>query len=290
MTALFEGFTRFDIELDDVRLNGKTGGAGSPVLLLHGFPQTHFHWHALAPCLARHYTVIAPDLPGYGDSLGPEPDSLHEAYSKRNMARHMVRLMDHFGHDSFHLAGHDRGARVAYRLTLDYPERVNKLVSFDTVPTLDVWEAMEWRSAMDAFHWPLLAQPFPLPETLIGANPEGFLEHLVSRWIGHDGKLHPKAMSEYVRCINKPSVVRAMCEDYRAGATRDIEHDRQDRNAGIRISCPLLVVRGTGYQPEPLGQIWKLWADQVSETGLECGHFIAEEKPEESAELMLQFL
>ncbi len=289
MTEFFADFEPLDIDLGDVRLRGRIGGSGAPVLLLHGFPQTHCHWHALAPLLLQHHTVVVPDLPGYGDSIGGVPDDTHKAYSKRRMAAHMVRLMAHLGHDRFHLAGHDRGARVAYRLTLDHPEKVKKLVSFDTVPTLDIWEAMDWSAAIDAFHWPLLAQPYPVPETFIGADPTFFLDHLVERWIGSGGALHAAAHAEYARCIAQPSVIRAMCEDYRAGATIDVDHDRADRQAGLRITAPLLVIRGAGYQPEPLAPIWDRWADYVTEEPLPCGHFIAEERPEESADLMLQF-
>ncbi len=290
MTELFDGFAGFDVDLGAARLSGKTGGSGPPLLLLHGFPQTHVHWHALAPLLADRNTIIAPDLPGYGDSIGPEPDASHDAFSKRTMAKLMIRLMDHFGHDSFHLAGHDRGARVAYRLTLDRPERVRKLVSLDTVPTLDVWEAMDWSAAIDAFHWPLLAQPYPVPESLIAADPVFFLDHLVARWIGTGGALHRGAMGDYARCIAEPSVIRAMCEDYRAGATVDVEHDRKDSAEGVRIRCPLLVLRGADYQPSPLRPTWELWADDVHEIELDCGHFIAEERPEASAEAMVRFL
>lgn len=289
MSGMFEGFTRFDIDLGDVRFRGRMGGSGSPLLLLHGFPQTHFHWHALAPLLAKNHTVIAPDLPGYGDSIGPAIDETHFAYSKRNMANQMIRLMENFDFNTFHLAGHDRGARVAYRLALDHPERVRKLVSFDTVPTLDIWEAMDWAAAIDAFHWPLLSQPHPVPETLIGADPAFFLQHLIERWVGAGRRLHPKAMEEYVRCIQEPSVVSAMCEDYRAGAMVDIEHDRKDRADGTRITCPLLVLRGTDYQPDFLRPTWDLWADDVIEQGYDCGHFLAEELPDECAEAMLQF-
>ena len=289
MSGLFVEFEPLDVDLGDVRLRGRTGGTGSPILLLHGFPQTHCHWHALASLLAQHHTIIAPDLPGYGDSVGEAPDETQEAYSKRRMADQMVRLMAHLGHDRFYLAGHDRGARVAYRLTLDHPEKVEKLVSFDTVPTLDIWEAMDWHASIDAYHWPLLAQPHPVPETFIGADPTFFLDHLVERWIGSGNALHRAAHAEYARCIAQPSVIRAMCEDYRAGATIDVDHDRADRQAGVRITVPLLVIRGADYQPEPLASVWDRWANDVTEEALDCGHFIAEERPEASADLMLRF-
>lgn len=290
MTDLFDGFERLDLQLEDVTLRGRKGGKGPPLLLLHGFPQTHVHWHRLAPLLMDQFTLVMPDLPGYGDSIGRPPDKDHDAHSKRQMAEDVAALMRHLGHERFHLAGHDRGARVAYRMALDHPEVVDTLISFDTVPTLDVWEAMDWRAAIDAFHWPLLAQPNPLPEQFILADPSFFLEHLVELWVGRAGCLDARAMDAYRKALERPDVVRAMCEDYRAGAGIDLRHDMADREVGHHIGCPLLVLRGSDYQPEPLLPIWKNWAQNAREIGLRCGHFIAEEAPEGAAEAITSFI
>jgi len=286
---LLDGFEPLDIELGGVRLRGRIGGEGPPLLLLHGFPQTHFHWHRLAPRLAGRFRLIMPDLPGYSASIGRAPEPDHNAHSKRVMAEDLAALMRTLGHERFLLAGHDRGARVAYRMAMDHPQAVQQLVSLDTIPTLDVWDAMDWRAALGAFHWPLLAQPYPLPETLISANPANFLDHLVDRWIGAGHRLHPSAMQAYQTAIEQDSVIRAMCEDYRSGATIDRAHDEADRTAGRRIGCPVLVLRGAGYQPEPLRPVWARSADDVHEVAIDCGHFIAEEASDDVSEAMQAF-
>ncbi len=287
---MFDGFRRDDLNVGDAVIHYRTGGQGPALLLLHGFPQSHVHWHALAPLLAEDFTVVAPDLRGYGDSTGPGASPGHHAYSKRMMAADMVRLMEHLGHTRFDLAGHDRGGRVAYRLTLDHPERVRRLVSLDTAPTIDVWDAMDMVAAVDAFHWSFLAQPHPLPEKLIGSEPVLFLNHLIGRWKGPNSLLNPDALAEYERHIVRSSVITAMCEDYRAGATVDLEHDRQDRRAGKRISCPMLVLRGKQYQTEPLLPIWQRWAEDTREIAFQCGHFLAEEDPYGCAKAIRAFL
>lgn len=286
---MFDGFETERIEIGDCDLHVVIGGDGPPLLLLHGYPQTHVVWHAVAPRLAGRFTLVMPDLPGYGDSLGPEPDAENLAYAKRAMAETVIGLMAHLGHESFMLAGHDRGARVAYRLALDHPARVRKLVSLDTIPTIEVWESMDWQAAIGAFHWPLLAQPSPLAERLIGSDPEHFVGHLLDNWAGGPEALDPAARAHYLAAFRKPSVIAASCADYRAGAGIDVEHDLADRAAGRRLGCPLLILRGARYQPDPLREIWLKWADEVTETAFDCGHFIAEEEPEDCAAAMERF-
>lgn len=223
---------------------------------------------------------------------GPKPDSEHMRYSKRAMAQDMVEVMSALGYEQFLLAGHDRGARVGYRLVLDHPERVLRFAALDIVPTLEVWERMNKDVAMRTYHWPFLAQPAPLPERLIGHDPEFYLRHLLAKWAGQREAITAPALAEYIRHFNKPSVIEATCEDYRAGATVDLEHDRADRNAGRRIQCPMLVVWGgaslAGQAESPLS-VWRDWADDVREVALDCGHFVAEEEPDACAAALHDF-
>ncbi|TQV79689.1 alpha/beta fold hydrolase [Denitrobaculum tricleocarpae] len=289
---MFEGFQNQKIPVGDSVINLMTGGEGPPLLLLHGYPQTHVAWHAVAPALARDFTLVIPDLPGYGDSLGPEPDPAHLNYAKRTIARTLVGLMEKLGFDRFALAGHDRGGRVAYRMALDHPERVSRLAVLDIIPTLEVWEAMDWQQALDGYHWPFLAQPAPLPERMVGQDPDFYIRHLLDRWIQDGNSLAPEALSQYLRQFHKASVVAATCADYRAGASQDLAHDRADRAAGKRVTCPLLVVWGRGYfltEESSPAEIWRAWAEEVSEVALDCGHFVAEEQPEACAAALREF-
>ncbi len=286
---MFDGFETRKVEIGAHRLHVLTGGAGPPLLLLHGYPQTHVAWHAVAPRLAERFALVVPDLPGYGDSEGPAPDPANELYSKRAMAAVLLGLMDRLGHADFLLAGHDRGARVAYRLAFDHPARVRKLASLDTVPTIEVWESLDWQGAIGAFHWPLLGQPAALTETLIGAEPACYFGHLLDSWAGAPDALDPEARARYLAAFAKPSVIAASCADYRAGAGVDVEHDLADRAAGRRLACPLLLLRGARYQPDPLREIWLRWADEVTETVFDCGHFIAEEEPAGCAAALIDF-
>jgi haloacetate dehalogenase len=233
--------------------------------------------------------LIIPDLRGYGDSIGPKPDDSHHNYSKRTMANDMVAVMSKLGFDQFRIAAHDRGARVAYRLTLDHPERVSHLASIDTIPTLDVWEAFDMEASIDAFHWPLLAQPAPIPERLIGADPDFFLNQLLERWVGNAMPLAGSAVAEYTRHFRKASVIEAMAEDYRAGATVDLLHDQLDRAAQKKIHCPIFVPWGNQYTSSSLLSTWHKWADNVQELSLDCGHFVAEEAPEQCAGALTKF-
>ncbi|HUN47898.1 MAG TPA: alpha/beta hydrolase [Stellaceae bacterium] len=289
---MFEGFERRRIAIGDTELNLVTGGEGPPLLLLHGFPQTKAIWHRIAPSLARKFTLVIPDLPGYGASKGPVPDAGNVNYSKRHTAGIMVKLMSALGHQKFLLAGHDRGGRVGYRLVLDHPERVIAFAPLDIVPTLHAWEGMDWKRALNEYHWLFLAQPSPLAEHMIGKDPDFYINHLLNRWAGRRDALAPAAVEDYVRAFRQPSVIAATCADYRAGASLDAEHDKADRDAGKRIGCPVMVIWGRGYlakkSSSPLAA-WQLWAKEASETVLECGHFVAEEEPEACAEALLRF-
>jgi haloacetate dehalogenase len=284
-------FEARQVRLAETDLFLRIGGEGPPLLLLHGYPQTHLIWHAVAPVLARSFTLVIPDLPGYGRSQGPPPDPEHRAYSKRRMAGDMVELMERLGHSRFALAGHDRGGRVGYRLCLDHPGRVTRFAALDIVPTLEVWDEMDWRRALGTYHWQFLAVPAPVPERLIGAEPELFVRHLIQRWAGDAAALHPEAVADYVAQFRDPAVLTAACEDYRAGASVDRADDLADREAARKIACPVLVIWGRGYSASATSPaaVWRKWAGQVEELALDCGHFVAEERPEDCAAALLGF-
>ena len=288
---MFEGFQQHRFKTEDAEIFTLTGGAGPPLLLLHGYPQNHFMWHRVALRLRDHFSLVIPDLRGYGESKGPAPDPEHVNYSKRTMGKDMVAVMARLGFDRFHVAGHDRGGRVAYRLALDHPQLVTRLALLDILPTLEVWDRMNADSAIRTFHWLLLAQPAPLPEMFINHNPEFFMQYVFSRWAAQDA-LDPEAIAEYLKSFQRESVVEASCEDYRAGATVDFEHDRVDRAAGRKISCPVLLVYSKRYltvkDSSPL-EVWQAWATEVRDVGLDCGHFVAEEKPEATAAALEEF-
>jgi len=289
---LLAGFGERRVEAGDASLFLRIGGSGQPLLLLHGYPQTHLAWHRVAPLLARQFTVILPDLRGYGQSRGPAPDDAHRHYSKRAMAEDMVRLMSVLGHERFLLAGHDRGARVGYRLALDHPERVERFAALDIIPTLDMWERMDADRALGSYHWMFLAVPPPVPERLIGADPDFYIRHLLVRWAGPGAALDERAVAAYVEQFRDPAVVAATCADYRAGASTDRADDAADRRRGGKIDCPVLIIWGRGYlgtrTSSPIA-VWRRWADDVREVALDCGHFVAEEKPEECAAALAGF-
>jgi haloacetate dehalogenase len=283
----FEGFQLSQIELAEVSVRVRHGGGGPPVLLLHGYPETHMMWAQVAEGLARGRTVICPDLRGYGGSSLPPTREDHEQSSKRGMARDAVALMKHFGFERFDVAGHDRGGRVAYRLALDHPRAVRRLAILDIVPTGEIWARADRRFALGYWHWPFLAQPQPLPERLIGADPEWFF--FDGQYPGARRMFAPEALADYIASARTPSVVHAMCEDYRAGAGYDRRLDDEDRAAGRKIACPVLVLWGAkgavGAWYDPLA-IWRDWADEVRGQSLDCGHFIPEEKPAETLALL----
>jgi haloacetate dehalogenase len=290
---MFEGFRSGRLRRgENVEIFYRTGGSGPPLLLLHGYPQTHVIWHRVAPMLAQDFTLVLPDLRGYGASSGPPPDPQHRNYAKRTMAADMAALMNSLGYDNFALAGHDRGGRVGYRLALDHPARVVSFAAIDIIPTIDVWEEMDAAKAIATYHWPFLAVPAPLPERLIGNDPEFFVTHLLARWAGDVGRLSPQAVAAYVAQFRNPATVSATCEDYRAGASADWDDDRADRAAGRKLACKMLVLWSRGYLGDkassPAG-LWRRWADDVSEVALDCGHFVPEEEPERTAAALRDF-
>src|SRR5689334_9698904 len=289
MEDLFPGFQQRRIRVAGIEINCRLAGTGAPLLLLHGYPQTHACWHRLAPALKEKYSLVLPDLPGYGDSGFLEPDAANRHYAKRNIATIMTDLMKGLGHDRFIVVGHDRGARVSYRLALDHPKVVERLALFDIIPTIETWEAIGGLASVGVFHWPFLAQTGGLPEALIGRDPDLVLRSLMTRWAGDVSRIDSRALAEYLRCFRNPLVIRGTCADYRAGATIDVEHDEADRKAGKRIACPLLVLWGGDSQGDLL-PVWRRWASDVRGERLECGHFLQEELPQETASRLLAFL
>ncbi|MEA2754720.1 MAG: haloacetate dehalogenase [Aliidongia sp.] len=285
---MFDGFTQSEIAIGDTVMHVTAGGSGPPLLLLHGYPQTRAAWHAVADSLARHFTLIIPDLPGYGASRGPAPETAN--YAKRRTAQTLRELVRVLGYEHIFVAGHDRGGRIGFRLALDYPELVRAFAPIDIVPTLDACEAMDWKRALKSYHWLFLAQPAPLAERLIGLDPDFYLDHLLTRWAGDRGALDRAAVDEYTRCFRNPTVIAATCADYRAAMSIDLEQDAADRASGKRIRCPVRVIWGRGYFPtgSPL-PAWRRWAAEADEVPLDCGHFIAEEAPAACAEALVAF-
>lgn len=292
---LFPGFASRRIALDGVVIFARTGGNGPPLLLLHGYPQTHHCWHRIAGRLAERMTVVVADLRGYGQSSIPPADETHSVYAKRTMAKDAIGLMRALGHARFAVAGHDRGGRVAYRAALDHPQAIAKLAVLDIIPTALVWKHMGWEAAIKAYHWPFLAQPHPMPETLIAADPRMYAEWTIRSWTGDKSLRHfdPTALAAYTAQLNEPGRIRAVCEDYRAGATIDRELDESDLAAGKTIACPVLALWGTDYTgggaESPL-ELWRPLAPNVTGTAIPAGHFLAEEAPEETLAPLLDFL
>ncbi len=291
---LFPGFTAHDIETDaDVRIHALTGGSGPPLLLLHGHPQTSAIWHKVAPALAERFTVVAADLRGYGDSSKPAGDAGHLAYSKRRMAQDMRVLMRTLGHERFAVLAHDRGARVAARLAADHPEAVRRAVLLDVAPTLAMYEGTRDAFARAYWHWFFLIQPAPLPERLIEADPAAYVREVMGRRSAGLAPFDPRALAEYQRCLALPGAAHGLCEDYRAAAGIDLEHDRADRDAGRLLQPPLRVLWGAeGVVQrcfEPLA-LWRAVARAVDGEALPCGHYIPEEAPQRLLERALPFL
>ncbi|MDQ3781548.1 MAG: alpha/beta hydrolase [Actinomycetota bacterium] len=287
---MFHGFDLHHLDVGGVTLRVRIGGSGPPLLLLHGHPQTHMMWHRVAPRLSDQFRLVIPDLRGYGESSKPPTTDDHEPYSKRAMAQDFVRLMDQLGHESYGVVGHDRGARVAYRLALDHPHRVTRLAVLDIVPTAEMWRFAERsgkRFGLVDYHWYFLAMPDGLPERLITAAPTAYYFTT-----GRD-RFDSEALADYERCIADPATVHAMCEDYRAGAGIDDRIDEADRASGRRIRCPVLVLWAG---KDELGEwfdvleTWRRWADDVTGQAIDSSHFMAEEAPGEVAAALIDFL
>jgi haloacetate dehalogenase len=293
---VFDGFETRRVATSGAEINLRLGGSGPPLLLLHGYPQTHVMWHRVAPYLAERFTVAAADLRGYGDSAKPTSDPAHAAYSKRAMARDQVEVMSSLGFERFAVVGHDRGARVTHRMALDHPDRVERAAVLDICPTLAMYERTDMAFASGYYHWFFLIQPYDLPERLIAADPDFYLESKTGGF-GLDPRkdvsetFDPAALEEYKRCFRDPAAIHASCEDYRAGATIDLEHDRADLNR--KIACPLLVLWGTqglvGRQFDVLG-LWRERAGDVTGRSIDCGHYLAEEAPADTLAALQAFL
>jgi len=284
------GFEQARIKTAGAEINLIQGGEGTPLLLLHGYPQTHLIWHLVAPRLAQYYRVICPDLRGYGDSSKPVGSPDHATYSKRAMAQDMTDLMRALGHEKFYVAGHDRGARVTHRLALDYPERVLKACVMDIVPTHYMFRYTDQAFATGYYHWFFLIQPDGLPEKMIGADPAYYLNEKLQRWSGKSAVFDAQVVAEYVRCFSSPEAIHASCEDYRAAASIDLQHDEQDLNR--KIECPLLVLWGDeGFVERSYDvlSVWRSYALQVEGRALSCGHFLPEEQPEEVYKALVRF-
>jgi haloacetate dehalogenase len=283
--TLFDGFEVERIDTGEVTLRVRHGGSGEPLLLLHGHPQTHVMWHKVAPLLARDFTVIVPDLRGYGESTKPPTTPDHTPYSKRVMAVDQVELMRQLGYEQFSVAGHDRGGRVAYRLALDHPNRVRKLAILDILPTSEHFRRTNMEFALGYWHWFFLAQPAPLPENMIGANPDAYYFH------GRRNLFDPEALADYLRCVHNPETIHAMCEDYRAAATLDFQYDEADRGKR-KIAAPLLALwgkQGSLEQWYDVLAIWRDWADDVRGQAINSGHYLAEEAPDETYAELYRF-
>lgn len=281
MDGLFAGFEQRRLNVGGVEINYRVGGQGPALLLLHGHPQTHVMWHKVAPRLAERFTLVAADLRGYGDSA--KPDAGTEAYSKRTLAGDNVALMRLLGHDRFAVLAHDRGARVAHRLALDHPAAVERLMLLDIAPTLAMYRQTDEAFARAYWHWFFLIRPAPLPERLIEADPEGYLKGVMGTRSAGLAPFPPEVLAEYLRCLSLPGTARGICEDYRASAGIDLEHDQADLDAGRRLELPLRVLWGAegtvGRCFDPLAE-WRQVATQVSGCALPGGHYLAEELPD----------
>ena len=292
---MFAGFAEHRLETARGTVFARVGGDGPPLLLLHGYPQTHLMWRAAAPLLAERFTVVAADMPGYGASFRPVPAPDHVPHAKRSVARDLVEAMASLGHERFAVAGHDRGGRVAYRMALDHPDRVTALATFDVVPTGDVWARADANLALLYWHWSFLAQPAPLPERMIAADPGAFFDlHVRGLGVGRAPGRYPEVVLDAYRALlDDAGTVEAICEDYRAGATIDRDHDDADRGQR-RIECPVLLLwSALGALPRLYGdvlEVWRPWAREVSGRGLDATHFLVEDEPEAVAHELIALL
>jgi haloacetate dehalogenase len=292
---LFPGFDARTFDCGEAEIFARIGGSGPPLLMLHGYPQCHVMWYRIAPALAESFTCVIADLRGYGASSVPVSRPDHEPYSKRAMARDMVAVMAQLGFKNFALAGHDRGGRVGYRLALDHTECVSRLAVLDIIPTHAMWHDFTVERAMKVYHWLFLAQPEPLPETLIGAAPDYYLDATIASWTKDKSlaAFDPAALDHYRRLFRDPARSHAACEDYRAGQSFDLAADEADVAAGRRIACPLLALWGDAGIPggaDGALAVWRRWADSVDGAAIDAGHFVCEENPQATLAALLPFL
>jgi len=294
LADLFPGFESRWIDTATGKIFARVGGKGPPLMLLHGYAQTNVMWHKVAPELARHFTLVVPDLPGYGWSDVPRSTADHSPYTKRAMAAAMVEAMEALGHARFALAGHDRGGRVAYRLALDHPGRLSKLATLDIVPTWHMWHDLDARLAYRIWHWTFLALPAPGPEEVIGRDAVAFWDWKTAA--GTKSKdlssFDPRALAHYRAFFQDPGRIHATCEDYRAGRTTDLAIDDADRAAGRKIACPMLAIWGAAGIPSetknPL-DTWREWARDVRGFAIDCGHYLPEENAPATAKALIEF-
>jgi len=293
---MFEGFSNENIEAGEVRVFARRAGSGPPLLLLHGFPETHVMWRDVAPNLAQEFAVICADLRGYGSSSCPASAPDHHPYSKRTMAADMVNVMAALGFSEFAVAGHDRGGRVAYRLALDHPERVTRVAVLDVLPTEVAWAHADANFALGYWPWSVLAQASPLPERMLSQIAEAVVGNALDTWGPNIREVPASVRRAYAEALRDPAHAHAICEEYRASATIDRLHDRADVDSGRRIRCPLLALWSAGgpldtwYQAQtgPLA-LWRKWADDVQGQAINGGHFFPEQSPDETAALLRSF-
>jgi haloacetate dehalogenase len=289
---MFDGFAQAMIDTGEAVIRVRHGGDGPPLLLLHGIPETHLMWHKIAPRLAKDFTVVAADLRGHGESSKPPAGPDHAAYAKRAVARDQVEVMRQLGFERFFVAGHDRGGRCAYRMALDHPQRVLKLAVLDIVPTGEAFRRADLAFGLAYWVWFFLAQPFDLPERIVGADPDIFLDYMLAGWSATPDAFPPEVRVEYARAFRNPDTLHAICEEYRAAATLDFRNDEADRGRR-RIRCPVLALwsrKGPLQDLYDVRAVWREWADEVGGRALDCGHFLPEEAPEETyAELRAFF-
>jgi haloacetate dehalogenase len=290
-----QDFKTAEIDTGETTIFTLTFGWGAPLLLLHGFPETQLMWRAIAPALARDFTVVCADLRGYGQSGCPASTDDHAPYAKRALARDMIEVMAQLGFPSFSVAGHDRGGRVAYRMALDHPGRIERLAVLDIQPVDVAWERADARFALDFWPWSLLAQPAPLPETILTNSAEAIVDSALDGWGSPPHAFPPEVRAVYIAALGTAAHARAICEEYRAAASIDIEHDRADRAARNKIFCPVLALWSAGgpldsWYPEGPLALWREWADDVRGHAIEGGHFFPEAAPRRTAALLRDFL
>lgn len=293
INQLFPGFEARTFEVNGVQIAGHVGGSGSPMLLLHGHPQTHAIWHKVAPELMKNHTLVMTDLRGYGDSSKPQGDQDHGNYSKRTMALDQVEVMKQLGFKRFDVLAHDRGARVAHRLAMDHSDSVERLIMLDIAPTLAMYEKANNAFARAYWHWFFLIQPSPMPERLIEADPAGYIRDLMGRRSAGLTPFDPLALAEYMRCVALPGSAHGMCEDYRAAAAIDLVHDRADIAAGKKLEIPTMVLWGADgvvHQCFKPLQEWQSICNNVTGEALPCGHYISEEAPQILLQKIIPFL